>query len=128
MAPKCLVADDSLYARMIMKDVIRRIFPDAEFHEAGSGEAAIITAESTGYDFDWYLLDVNMAPSDGVATSKQLMAVGVDASKIALVTGNRSSNLIEEANALGVQYVSKAISPEDIGLFVERLRTFFGRS
>ncbi|WP_369855253.1 response regulator [Candidatus Thalassolituus haligoni] len=128
MAPKCLVADDSLYARMIIKDVILRIFPDAEFHEAGSGEVAITTAESAGYDFDWYLLDVNMAPPDGVATSKQLMAAGVDASKIALVTGNRSSNLIEEANTLGVQYINKAISPEDIGLFVERLRTFFGRS
>ena len=105
MAPKCLVADDSLYARMIIKDVILRIFPDAEFHEAGSGEVAITTAESAGYDF-----------------------AGVDASKIALVTGNRSSNLIEEANTLGVQYINKAISPEDIGLFVERLRTFFGRS
>ncbi|WP_036537433.1 response regulator transcription factor [Oceanobacter kriegii] len=127
MPPKCLIADDSLYARMVVKDVVRRIYPAAEFHEASSGEQTLSVAEGTGYEFDWYLLDVNMTPPDGVETSKMLMERGVPANKIALVTGNRSFNLMDEANLLGVQYINKAISPEDVDPFMERLRAFFSR-
>ncbi|WP_221801070.1 response regulator [Oceanobacter mangrovi] len=126
MSTKCLIADDSLYARLVLKDIVQRILPEVEFQEVGSGQQALESA-SANADIDWFLLDVNMLPPDGVETSRQLLAQGIAASRIALVTGNRSGHLLEEAEEMGICLINKAVSPDDVGGFMERLQTFFNK-
>lgn len=126
MSAHCLVADDSLYARLVLKNAIQEILPDAQFTEAKSGEQVLELALAPGTVYDWYLLDVNMAPPDGLVIANRLLLQGVEPRRIALVTGNRSSHLKDETGKLGIVLVNKAISPDDMESFIERLRVFFG--
>lgn len=125
MTTRIMVADDSLFARMLAKEAISKVFSDAEFSEATSGAEALTAAKTSNYQIDWYLLDINMGGPNGVETARQLIASGVAASKIALVTGNRSKDLQDEADGLGVTYINKTINPADVDQFIERLRNFF---
>ncbi|MCY0966863.1 response regulator transcription factor [Parathalassolituus penaei] len=125
MSQLCLVADDSLYARMMLKNAVSESMPEAMFQEASSGRQALELAAAEQYRFDWYLLDVNMAPPDGLATARSLVQAGVPIGRIALVTGNRSSHLIEDADLMGICLINKAVSPDDVPGFVGRLSNFF---
>ncbi|MCA6063568.1 response regulator [Thalassolituus marinus] len=125
MTTRIMVADDSLFARMLAKEAVSNIFSDAEFMEAASGADALAMAEADAYQLDWYLLDINMGGPNGVDTAKALIAAGVAAHKIALVTGNRSKDLQDDAEAAGLTYILKTISPNDVDQFIERLRQFF---
>lgn len=125
MSQLCLVADDSLYARMMLKNAICESMPKAEFQEASSGRQTLELAAAHQYAFDWYLLDVNMAPPDGLETARTLVSAGVPISRIALVTGNRSSHLLDDAGLMGICLINKAVSPDDVQGFVTRLSDFF---
>ena len=128
MTTKIMVADDSLFARMLAKEAISKVISDAEFTEATSGQQTLELAERTAYQFSWYLLDMNMGGPDGVKTAQELIARGVNPTQIALVTGNRSKDLQSEAGGLGVTYINKTINPADVDQFIERLRNFFSHT
>ena len=79
-------------------------------------------------DIEWYLLDINMEEPNGIETAGELINAGVKNSKIALITGNRSVDFQDKAKEMGVCYINKAIGPQDVDAFVDRLRTFFSGS
>merc|ERR1712000_565312 len=125
MNKKVVIADDSLFARMLAKEAVGQLLPDAEFFEASSGQQVLDSAAQQQYPFDWYLLDMNMAMPDGLTTARQLIQAGVPANRIALVTGNRSHELQDDARAIHVSYIQKTINPADVDKFVQRLQDFF---
>lgn len=84
---KIMIADDSMYARMLLKQAVAQIYPEAEFAEATSGQAVLDT-QTEGTKIDWYLLDVNMGEPNGMDTAKLLIERGVNVNQITLVTGN----------------------------------------
>jgi len=124
MTTQYIVADDSLFARMLVKDAVKQIDESAMFTEATSG-AKVLEIQNEGKNVDWFLLDINMEAPNGVETAKALIESGVDNAKIALITGNKSSNLQQQASELGISYINKAISPSDVEGFVLRLKNFF---
>jgi CheY-like chemotaxis protein len=125
MGSSYFVADDSMFARMLIKDAIKQIDADASFDEGASGADTIAHQEANDSKSDWFLLDINMGAPNGVDTAKALIDLGVDKDKIALVTGNKAEHLQAEAREIGVCYINKAISPTDVDGFIERLTTFF---
>lgn len=127
MGSSYLVADDSMFARMLIKDAIKQIDAQATFTEASSGEETIAQWDQ-GSAIDWYLLDINMGAPNGVDTAKALIERGVNKEAIALVTGNKAEHLQAEAKEIGVRYINKAISPTDVDGFIERLKNFFQNS
>lgn len=127
MGSSYLVADDSMFARMLIKDAVKQIDAQATFTEASSGEETI-TQWDQGSAIDWYLLDINMGAPNGVDTAKALIERGVNKEAIALVTGNKAEHLQAEAKEIGVCYINKAISPTDVDGFIERLKNFFQNS
>jgi len=124
MTTQYIVADDSLFARMLVKDAVKQIDEAAAFTEAKSG-AEVLAKREEGFAADWYLLDINMEAPNGVDTARQLVESGVPNTKIALITGNKSADLQQQAAELGVCYINKAISPTDVEEFVLRLDNFF---
>lgn len=120
-----LVADDSLFARMLLKDAIAQINPEATFLETTSGTESINLVNNSESPIDWFLLDINMGEPNGVDTACALIEHGIAREKIALVTGNKSKDLQAHAHSLGLNYINKAISPEDVEGFMERLKAFF---
>lgn len=121
---KIMIADDSMYARMLLKQAVAQIYPEAEFAEATSGQAVLDT-QTEGTEIDWYLLDVNMGEPNGMDTAKLLIERGVNVNQITLVTGNKSSKLQAQADEISLNYINKAMSPTDVDVFIERLRSFF---
>lgn len=124
MTKRVLVADDSLYARMILKKSVQELFSNVEFIETTSGSETLAKHEAQE-DIDFFLLDVNMGEPNGFDTACALVERGVPVSNIALITGNRSSELQEKASQIHLRYINKAISPNDMEQFVLRLKTFF---
>ena len=125
MANKIMIADDSLFARMLAKEAVSKIMPDAEFLEATSGQQVLDEARKENYGLDWYLLDMNMELPDGLNTARQLIEAGVAPNRIALVTGNRSHDLQDDASGIRITYIQKPINPADVDKFVDRLQAFF---
>jgi response regulator RpfG family c-di-GMP phosphodiesterase len=124
MSVRVLIADDSMYARMLLKTVLTHVFAEIQVFETASGQEALRKSDEEENDIDWYLLDINMGGPNGVETAVQLTEKGVDKNHIALVTGNRSSDLERQATELGLTYIQKAMGPEDMDSFEDKLREF----
>lgn len=122
--PTLMVADDSMFARLLIKEAVIQIFPDAEFIEATSGQQ-VLDKVANGAKADWFLLDVNMGQPNGLETAEQLIADGAHVNQITLVTGNKSVELQNRADEIKLNYINKAMSPNDVDAFIERLNTFF---
>jgi len=127
MTNKIIVADDSLFARMLIKEAVTELYEDVEYIEAASGQQ-VLDKQAEGVEVDWYLLDVNMGEPNGLETATTLIERGVKPQQITLVTGNKSSELQENADAINVNYINKAIGPADVEAFVARLKDFFDRA
>ena len=126
MSKTVFVADDSMFARMLIKEAVSQIYEDAVYIEAPSGQA-VLDQFKQGKEADWYLLDVNMGEPNGLETAKRLVANGVNVDQITLVTGNKSSDLQKEADAIELNYINKAMSPADVDGFIDRLKVFFSK-
>ena len=124
--PNIMIADDSMFARMLLKEAVSQIYPDANYIEAVSGQQ-VLDKKAEGADVNWYLLDVNMGEPNGIETASRLIKRGVDVDQITLVTGNKSSELQQRADDISLNYINKALGPADVDAFVGRLRTFFSR-
>ena len=122
--PSIMIADDSMFARMLLKEAVSQIYEDADYIEALSGQQ-VLNKYAEGVQAEWYLLDVNMGEPNGLETAEKLIEQGVPVNKITLVTGNKSTELQQQADAINLNYINKAISPSDVDAFVERLKTFF---
>lgn len=127
MTKSIVVADDSLFARMLIKEAVKQIFPEATYIESSSGQG-VLDEVAKGTEVDWFLLDVNMGEPSGPETAKALMEQGVPVEKITLVTANKAEELQSHADEIGLNYINKAISPSDVDVFVERLTVFFNKA
>lgn len=119
-----MVADDSMFARMLIKEAVKQIYTDVDYNESTSGQQ-VLDKQASGINADWYLLDVNMGEPNGLETARELIERGVHANTITLVTGNKSSELEQKADDIQLNYINKAISPADVDAFVSRLKEFF---
>jgi len=126
MTKQMIVADDSLFARMLIKEAVSQLYDDVEYIETSSGQQ-VLDKQAEGTDIDWYLLDVNMGEPNGYETAKALIERGISAQQITLITGNKSSELQQNADAINLNYINKAMSPADVDDFVARLKIFFDR-
>lgn len=122
--PTLMIADDSMFARLLIKEAVSQIFQDADFIEATSGQV-VLDKCAEGAKPDWFLLDVNMGQPNGLETAEELIDKGFDVSQITLVTGNKSAELQKLADEIQLNYINKAMSPNDVDAFIERLKTFF---
>lgn len=66
-----------------------------------------------------------MGEPNGLDVAKTLIEKGISVQKITLITGNKSADLQEQVDAISLNYINKAISPNDVDKFVERLSNFF---
>lgn len=126
MSQTIMVADDSMFARMLIKEAVSQIYTDVQYTECTSGQG-VLEKQAADDALDWYLLDVNMGEPNGLETARELIKRGVAVEKITLVTGNKSNDLQQQADEIGLNYINKAMSPNDVDQFVERLKNFFNQ-
>lgn len=105
-----LVAEDNDVSREMIAGILRtqgfRVFG------AIDGESAIKVVDDRAIDLA--LVDVNMAPKSGLEFIKYLVVKGLDVPVI-IITGDDSSHILVEANALGVtRVIQKPINPDKL--------------
>ncbi len=126
MPNNIIVADNSLFSRMLVKEAVSQIFDDARYIDVPSGQG-VLDKQIEMSDIDWFLLDANVSKPSGYETAKLLVERGVSVEKITLMSGNKLAELQLKADEIDLHYIEKAINPTDVNAFAGRLNVFFNR-
>ncbi len=112
-----LIAEDNDVSREMMAGILQT--KGYNIIHATDGDSAI--DQITNHKVDVALVDVNMAPTGGFEFVKHLLVNNIKI-PVAVVTGVDTSDVLMEANALGVlQVIHKPIKPERLIQSVHRM-------
>lgn len=112
-----LIAEDNQVSRDLMTGILET--QGYQIHGATDGDSAIDVINE--HNIDVALVDINMAPKGGFEFVKFLVAKGIDI-PVVVITGDNSSDILTEANSLGVMRVlQKPVEPKRLIETVERI-------
>nr|CRH04560.1 putative Response cheY-like response regulator [Candidatus Magnetococcus massalia] len=113
-----LVVDDSSLARMMLRNSIAQSLPEWQIIEAVSAEDAL---EKIATDVPQLaLVDYNMPGKNGIELATELTEKYSDI-RIVLVTANIQDRMRQRAEAMGIGFVTKPVSPEKLADLVTGL-------
>lgn len=113
---RCLVADDSQFARRNISRIISSVGGEV-VAEAVNGEEAVDLYARTQPDL--VLLDITMPVLDGIDTLKRIIASDQNA-KVIIVSSVGHKDMIWNAICLGARhFVTKPFSPEYAGMIIK---------
>ena len=115
-----LIVDDSSLARMMMRKIFAQFYPDWEVIDAKDGAEAL--AMATQHAIQLAFIDYNMPGINGIELSVQLLDK-VPTLVIHLVTANIQQKMQERAEAMGLGFIKKPISPDKIKQIIATLPT-----
>ena len=106
MSQTVLVVDDSSLARMMMRTLMSKNFPDVTLLEAASGKDARLICDDQHVDIA--LLDYNMPGINGLDLALELMNSCPDM-QMYLVTANVQEATRQRAEAAGLGFITKPV-------------------
>jgi two-component system chemotaxis response regulator CheY len=113
---KCLIADDSQFARKNIANIIMKLGGDVVAEAANGTEAVELYARHRP---DLVLLDITMPQLDGVDTLRRIMEQDKNA-KVVVVSSLGGKEMIWKAISLGARsFVTKPFSPEYASMIIE---------
>lgn len=110
-----LLVDDSRVARMMTRSVVEKSCSGWTILEAATGEEALDCVATSVPDF--ILMDVNMPGMGGLETAR-LLSERFPAVALSLLTANIQDSVREEAERLGIGYISKPLKDEELIRFL----------
>lgn len=110
-----LLVDDSRVARMMTRKMIETDRPGWQVVEAATGEEALEVYSRVLPDF--VVLDVNMPGMGGIEAARRLKAVYPQA-VITLLTANIQDPVRDQADSLGVGFMSKPVRGDVLMAFL----------
>ncbi|MCP4697250.1 MAG: response regulator [Gammaproteobacteria bacterium] len=111
-----LIIDDSRMSRMLVGAIVGEAYPDAKIIEAGNGKEALIKSASANVDF--VTIDLNMPGMDGFEIASELRKRFPEA-KMGLLTATIQESIQQKAAALGIEFIPKPITQDNIQVFLE---------
>lgn len=112
---RCLVADDSLFARKNISQVICSMGGEVVAEASNGAEALELFKQHSP---DLVLLDITMPEMDGVDTLRRIMEVRQDA-KVIMVSSVGHKEMVWRAISLGARhFVLKPYSAEYAGMII----------
>ncbi|MEO5357256.1 MAG: response regulator [Nitrospirae bacterium YQR-1] len=106
-----LIVDDSSLARMMIKNVVSQSFPDWVILEAGNGQDGLNHVKN--HSISIALIDFNMPGMNGIELAAKLMEL-VPGLNVHLVTANIQETMRQRAEAMGIGFIKKPVSKDDI--------------
>ncbi|MBN2171604.1 MAG: response regulator [Candidatus Krumholzibacteriota bacterium] len=121
MALNVLIVDDSSVMRAMIKKTLRLSgLPVGEICEAENGVAALERLEERWLDLA--LVDINMPVMNGIDLIEEIRRRPAIADLVIMVVSTESSETrIESLRRMGVDFVHKPFTPEDIKRKIENL-------
>ncbi|MBF0321172.1 MAG: response regulator [Nitrospirae bacterium] len=106
-----LIVDDSALARMMVKNVISQEFPHWQIVEAGNAEDGLNKLKT--HPISVALIDFNMPGMNGIDLAAKLLESNPGIS-VHLVTANIQETMRQRAEAMGIGFIKKPVSKDDI--------------
>ncbi|MBV5324382.1 MAG: response regulator, partial [Rhodospirillaceae bacterium] len=97
------------------RNAIAKLHPSWEIIEAASGEDALTVIALDRPDI--VLMDVNMPGIGGLETARQLRS-RIPSARISLLTANIQTPIRQQAEDMGVGFLSKPLKDEDLAQFL----------
>jgi two-component system chemotaxis response regulator CheY len=120
MAPTILIADDALFTRMMLRNILSENGYNAVV-EAETGAEAIWAYER--WQPDLVIMDINMPEMDGMTAVKNILRLDPEA-KIIICSALGERQLMLEALEEGVKdFITKPFQPEKVLEAIERCLT-----
>lgn len=119
MSRTILLVDDSRVARLMTRKIVEAAHSDWTVLEACCGEDALDVAATTPPDF--IVLDLNMPGIGGMETAKRMKEVAPNA-KITMLTANIQEPIRQQAEDLGVGFISKPLREDVLLAFLGGLK------
>ena len=118
MAPTILIADDALFTRMMLRNILSEHGYNAVV-EAETGAEAIWAYER--WKPDLVIMDINMPEMDGLTAVKNILGVDPEA-KIVICSALGERQLMLEALEQGVRdFITKPFQPDKVIEVVRKL-------
>ncbi|MDH3355431.1 MAG: response regulator [Chromatiales bacterium] len=115
MSKTIMIIDDSRVSRMMIKAMIASKHADWVVIEAGSGDEALTTDETS---IDFFSVDLNMPGIDGIELIEKLRPRFPEA-KAALMTANIQDAIKQRCASLDIQNFNKPITEESVAAMLE---------
>ncbi len=106
-----LVVDDSSLARMMVRKMFSQQYPSWRVVEARDGAEALQVV--SGQPVQLAFIDYNMPGINGIELATQLLQ-STPTLAIHLVTANVQQKMQERAEALGIGFIGKPVTPDKI--------------
>jgi len=118
MAKTLLIVDDSRLSRMMIAAIVNEYGGDWSTVEAASADEALTQVKA--HNITAVTLDMNMPGRSGLEVAPELKQIVGDI-EIALVTANVQKSVKEQAENLGLSFISKPVTEEKIVAYLERV-------
>jgi len=116
MSKLVLIVDDSRAARMILGRMIKEIDSSWEIIEASNGAEGVDVAKQK--EPGTVVMDYNMPGIDGIEAARQIKE-GLPNAKITILTANIQKAILEKAEEIGVGFLTKPVSKNDLSAFLK---------
>lgn len=111
MAQKVLIADDAIFMRMMLKDIILKIGMEV-VGEAENGKQAV--AKYKELQPDIVTLDITMPEQDGVSALQEILTLNPKA-KVIMISATGQQTKVTEALTKGAKdFIVKPFNPERV--------------
>jgi len=114
-----LIVDDSRTARMMLKHWLKSFRPDSEILEAGNAEEAVKVAQTMPSD-SMAIIDYNMPGETGLELAEKLTDI-LPKKRMTLCTANIQEAVRNRAEAMGVFYIAKPMTPIKVKKVLEQM-------
>ncbi len=112
-----LITDDSTFARLALRKIVSKLRPDWTIIEAAGPTEAM--AKMKQEHVDVVLIDYHMQDVNGLALAAQLRKTRPDDLSVALVTANRQEKIREKSEDMGICFIGKPVTEEDLASFLD---------
>lgn len=114
---KIILSDDSKFMRTILKNILEKLYPQAEFFEGSNGNEALGLYKQ--HDPDLMLLDLIMPEKGGIEV---LQEIGMTRkAKLIIISAIGQEKVIEEAKAKGANaFIVKPFDEKMVVDVIER--------
>lgn len=111
-----LIVDDSRVARIMARNAVEKIAPDATIIEADCGDDALEKVD--GNDITAGIIDLNMPGMNGLELTLELRRRFANI-QLALCTANVQDAIRQAAEKQNIQFIPKPVSPEKVKAFLQ---------
>ncbi len=117
---RLLITDDSTFARIGIRKMVKKLRPDWDIEECTAATAALVRLREVDKPgIDVIMVDYHMPQMNGLAFAASVLKM-VPGVKICLVTANLQQQLKDKCGDLGIDFLGKPTTEDAVAAFLDK--------